>query len=345
VPRYFTIKKIARTGRARYYWQPNKALRAEGWTSKKLPDDLAEAYRAADAINVKLDAWRLGEVEIHPAAPKRGTVAWLIADYQDADEFRSLAYRTKRDYLRHLEKIGTWAGDLPIAAITPRSVAAYRKGLAAHPRQGNYRLQVLSVLMSYARRIGEVDSNPVSRHRKFPTPPRRAVWSSDQITSFCEHARPALRTAMMLALYTGQRQADILQLRWSDIKGGTIELRQNKTGSEVAVPIARPLADELNHTERHGLFILTMTDGRPWNGSAFRLAWRRTTERAGIGGVTFLDLRRTAVVWLADAQCTVPEIAAITGHKIADAQRIMDTYVRSTRSQARSAITKLERRI
>ena len=37
--------------------------------------------------------------------------------------------------------------------------------------------------------------------------------------------------------------------------------------------------------------------------------------RAGIHGLRFNDLRGTAVVTLARAGCTVPEIYAFTGHK------------------------------
>jgi integrase len=38
--------------------------------------------------------------------------------------------------------------------------------------------------------------------------------------------------------------------------------------------------------------------------------------QAGLDGLRFQDLRRTAVVRLAEAGCTDPEIAAITGHSL-----------------------------
>jgi hypothetical protein len=56
----------------------------------------------------------------------------------------------------------------------------------------------------------------------------------------------------------------------------------------------------------------------------------------------FQDLRRTAVVRLAEAGCTVPEIASISGHDIDYCQRIIDTYLPRTRKLAAAAIEKLE---
>ncbi|AMB47835.1 MULTISPECIES: hypothetical protein [Methylobacteriaceae] len=45
---------------------------------------------------------------------------------------------------------------------------------------------------------------------------------------------------------------------------------------------------------------------------------------------------------LAEAGCTVPEIATITGHSQAHAQKILDRYLARTRTLAESAIAKLD---
>jgi hypothetical protein len=48
------------------------------------------------------------------------------------------------------------------------------------------------------------------------------------------------------------------------------------------------------------------------------------------------------VVRLAEAGCTVPEIAAITGHQLDRTARILETYLPRTAPLARAAIRKLE---
>ena len=71
------------------------------------------------------------------------------------------------------------------------------------------------------------------------------------------------------------------------------------------------------------------------------VAWRLATRKAGIVGLTFHDLRGTAVTRLAEAECTNAEIASITGHSMRDVARILDRYLARTDKIALAAIAKL----
>jgi hypothetical protein len=48
---------------------------------------------------------------------------------------------------------------------------------------------------------------------------------------------------------------------------------------------------------------------------------------------------------LAEAGCTVPEIAAITGHSFKHVTHILEVYLSRTRTLADAAIIKLDRRL
>jgi integrase len=61
-----------------------------------------------------------------------------------------------------------------------------------------------------------------------------------------------------------------------------------------------------------------------------------------VAGLTFHDLRGTAVTLLAEAGCDVPQIAAITGHTLRSASAILEKYLPRTRAQSAAAMTKLE---
>ena len=90
---------------------------------------------------------------------------------------------------------------------------------------------------------------------------------------------------------------------------------------------------------------MTTLDGNPWTPDGFRASWRKACKRAGIVGVTFNDLRGTAVTRLALAGCTEAEIATITGHSSRDVRSILDAhYLHRDPALAESAIRKLERR-
>ena len=57
--------------------------------------------------------------------------------------------------------------------------------------------------------------------------------------------------------------------------------------------------------------------------------------RAGIRGLTFHDLRGTAVVTLARAGCNEVEIYSITGHKPGDVRAILTAHYLPTRCRGR----------
>jgi hypothetical protein len=74
----------------------------------------------------------------------------------------------------------------------------------------------------------------------------------------------------------------------------------------------------------------------------FATRWDDIAKRTGTGHLNRQDLRRTAVIRLSEASCTIPEIIAITGHSPKTAQTILDTYLVTTYEMARNAIAKLE---
>ena len=90
--------------------------------------------------------------------------------------------------------------------------------------------------------------------------------------------------------------------------------------------------------------ILTNVRGLPWSKDGFRASWGKGQKKAGVVGVTFNDLRGTAVTRLAKAGCTEAEIATITGHSMRDVAAIMDThYLHRDEALSENAIRKLEK--
>ena len=103
-------------------------------------------------------------------------------------------------------------------------------------------------------------------------------------------------------------------------------LRQSKTGARVSIPVGAPLKAALDATPKRSPIILLSTDNKPWTEDGFRSSWRKACKKAGIAGVTFNDLRGTAVTRLALAGCTEAEIATITGHTLRDVRSILDAH-------------------
>jgi integrase len=153
-----------------------------------------------------------------------------------------------------------------------------------------------------------------------------------------------LHLPLLLALWTGQRQGDLLRLPWSAYDGTHIRLRQSKTGRRVVIPVGAPLKIALDAEAKRSTIMLTNSDGKPWTSDGFRASWGKACKAAAVVGVTH-DLRGTAVTRLALAGCTEAEIATITGHSMTSVRAILDTHYLSRDSAlAESAIKKLEER-
>ena len=226
---------------------------------------------------------------------------------------------------------------------------AWRDQLALKSRrQADYAWTILARVLSWALNRGLVAANPCEKGGRLYRGSRAdKVWTADDERAFMDKAPAHLHLPLLLALWTGQRQGDLLRLPWSAYDGTHIRLRQGKTGARVAIPVGAPLKAALDAAlkVKTSTIILTSTDNKPWTPDGFRSSWRKACATAGVIGVTYHDLRGTAVTRLAIAQCTEPEIASITGHSLRDVGAILDAhYLHRDPALGESAIRKLEGR-
>ena len=292
------------------------------------------------------------EAVARKVVPPTGTLISLLHQYQASDDFLRLADETRRGYVKMITRIEKAFGDFPLAALTDRRTRgvfmAWRDKCAlTSRRQADYGWTVLSRVLSWALDRGLVAINPCERGGRLYRGSRAdKVWTADDEAAFLRHAPTHLHLALLLALWTGQRQGDLLRLAWSAYDGSHIRLRQAKTGQRVLIPVGAPLKAALDATSRRSTIILTNTNHQPWTADGFHQAWRRACKASSVVGLTFHDLRGTAVTRLAIAGCTVPEIATITGHSLRSVHVILDThYLSRDPALGENAIRKLEKGI
>ena len=106
-----------------------------------------------------------------------------------------------------------------------------------------------------------------------------APWTWEEIEKFRAHARADLWRAAAVALYSGQRQADVLGMLWSDIQEGLIFVRQNKTGKKLWIPMHENLRAVLTEIPRVSVHVLTNTRGLPWTTDGFKTSWGDELKR------------------------------------------------------------------
>jgi integrase len=283
--------------------------------------------------------------------PPRGTLLSVLQGYQASEDFLALAPRSRSDYIGKIKLIEKAFGDFPLAAMTNNRTRgifkAWRERLAlSSRRQADYAWVVLARVLSWGMDRGLVAANPCEKGGRLYRGSRaEKIWTDADEAAFLERAPAHLHLPLLLALWTGQRQGDLLRLPWSAYDGKHIRLRQSKGGARVVIPVGAPLKVALDAAARRSPIMLTTMDGKPWTPDGFRASWGKACKRAGVTDVTFHDLRGTAVTRLAIAGCTEAEIATITGHSLRGVRAIIDThYLNRDPVLAESAIRKLETR-
>jgi integrase len=284
-----------------------------------------------------------------------GCILSLLQGYQQSTDFLDLAARTRRDYICKIKQIEERFGDFPLAAMSDRRTRGifmgWRDQLALKSRrQADYAWQVLALILQWALERGLITHNPCARGgRLYQSTRVDKIWTHDDEAAFLRSAPAHLHLPLILALWTGQRQGDLLCLPWSAYDGTHIRLRQSKSVRKggrpvrVVIPVGKPLKAALDETKKRGPLILTNSLGRPWTSHGFQASWGIAARNAGIVGLTFHDLRGTAVTRLAIVGCTEAEIATITGHSLKDVRCILDAhYLHRDPALAESAIRKLE---
>jgi len=327
-----SITKTLANGTRRTYWYAWKG--GPPLTGEPGAPEFIASYNAAVASKVP--------------APT-GTLLALLFRFQDSGEFQfSISARTRRDYVKQIKRIEREFGDFPIRALADQRARAifldWRDRLAQTSlRQADYAYGTLARILSWAHDRGLIEKNPCAKAGKLYRGTRvDKVWDDDDVARFLRTAPPYLRLAMLLAIDTGQRQGDLLRLAWSAYDGNYIKVRQRKTGQYVPIPVSEALKAVLDGAPRQSPIMLINSERKPWSESGFQSAWGKASMRAGIRGLTFHDLRGTAVVKLARAGCTEAEIYAITGHKPNDVRAILTAhYLPRDGEVAGNAIAKL----
>jgi integrase len=291
------------------------------------------------------------EAAARKVVPPRGTLLSVLQGYQASEDFTGLAASTRRSYVALILRIEKEFSDFPLSALTDRRTRGifkdWRDRIAADSgrRQADYAWTVLARVLSWGLDRGLVAANPCERGGRLYRASRTdKIWTAGDEAAFLERAPAHLHLPLLLALWTGQRQGDLLRLPWSAYDGKHIRLRQSKSGKPMVILVGAPLKAALDAAAKRSPIILTNSEGKPWTSDGFRASWRKACVLAGVRDVTFHDLRGTAVTRLALVGATEAEIANITGHSLRDVHAILDMhYLARDPALGENAIRKLER--
>jgi integrase len=333
-----TVKTKLKDGSERTFYYH----RASGIRLPDDPDD-PEFLRILDKLNRE-------EKERASHQPVQD-ITWLVREYMASRDWKELAQATKDVEEYHIEAIERKFGTMPLEAVEERGARdvflKWHGELAdAHPRAADAKLARLAKIFAFALDRQKLLVNPLATFKRAYSASRAdRIWLPEHVEAFQAVASQRLILAQELALHTGQRQGDVLSMGPKNYDGQGLDIVQSKTGARVYIPCTAALKQALDALPDQEFFVQTFR-GKRYRSDNFRLQWRQTSDKSFGPGhdLHYHDLRGTAITMLAEAGCTVPEIAAITGHSLDSVTKILERYLPRTRALAHAAIAKLEAR-
>ena len=277
-----------RKGNSYYFVQMVEGRRS--WVP--LGNDLAIArLKWAELTNI-------GDAEVEDI-----TFAVAVARYR-RDALPAKAPKTQEEYDRALDRLLAVFGKMPLDLIIPQYVRKYldeRKEKVA----GNREKAVLSTVFNHAREWGYTKAANPCAGVKGNTETGRLRYIEDQeLLAVLDHACRPLRDAMEIAYYTGQRPSDVLKLKRTDIREGTLFFRQKKTGTALRFAIDGPLFDVLLRITTEpmplpagavrSLYLVQNEEGQQLGYRALNYRFNKACKAAGIPDFQFRDIRGKA---------------------------------------------------
>ena len=242
-------------------------------------------------------------------------------------------YYRGKDLVEQTRKLSIWASHLNNSKISDITVEGVESGLSV--------LSVLSVLsnklsnasinrhkaslsgvLTFAQRKYGLPTNPARHIPALPENNARTRFLSEaERLSLFEACRasewPKLYLLVLLAITTGARKGELLNLKWFDIdlERFTAYVATTKNGQPKVLPLTSSVINELKRfvdSEHSLIFNSKLKPSQPFR---FYKLWKKALQEADVKDFRFHDLRHTTASYLAQSGASLLEIADVLGHK------------------------------
>ena len=217
-------------------------------------------------------------------------------------------------------------GSLPLDRISRAAVTRWFDECSrTTPGAANRALNMLSRILNHAIICGHLQANPARGIKWNPGAKLTRFLSGEEVRRLHhaldhhdQHGRPSrARQAdvIRLLLLTGCRKSEILNLRWQDVDGNTLNLVDAKTGPR-RVFLNAPTRAILERQRRSGsawVFPSPRDPGRPL--STDLSLWYSVRREAGIADVRLHDLRHTFASHAVLRGIPLPVVSRLLGHR------------------------------
>lgn len=215
----------------------------------------------------------------------------------------------------------------------------------------NKSLELLRAMYFFAmtpKRALFAGPNPASGHQKFKQNDRERFVYPDEMRPFFEalaqEPNETMRDAILIALFTGQRRANVVGMRWDELHLDRAEWKLSGEFTKNGDPHTVPLTPEAvailrNRKEKADLlassrarvklapndpahFVFPSDRSQSGHIPDFSSAWERLLKTADLTNLVPHDLRRTNGSWLARSGASLLLIGKMLNHRTPEATQI-----------------------
>lgn len=245
----------------------------------------------------------------------------------------SKAARTVDNYEKFTGRFTGFHGpDKVISSVTARDIEAWLDSTDTGVSSRHSYVRYLNVWFRWAKKEGLTDCVATEgvRLKRLPKKFDRYL-SEEEVERIVKVIRMEAQTAfwladlVQLAVQTGLRRSELVNLRWDhvDLDTGFLTVANTddfttKNGSERKVPLSDTAREVLERRSSEDAadrcpYVFSHDEG-PYDPDYLSRAFKRYARKAGIGDVHLHHLRHTACSWLAERGVPVEAIRRFAGH-------------------------------
>jgi len=179
----------------------------------------------------------------------------------------------------------------------------------------NRDIAVLKRLFNLAADWGLVDKNPLRKVALYRIDEKLMhVFTAEEERKLIEASAPHFRPLVVVAINTGMRRGELLQLQWEqvDLGSGTITVKQSKSGRVRHVPLNKTAQEALTGVPGPHVGHVFRYRGLPIQD--VKTAFLKAVKRADIPRCRFHDLRHTFATCLVLAGVDLATVKELMGH-------------------------------
>ena len=229
-----------------------------------------------------------------------------------------------RSHEGRIEYWDKWFGDNHLIDISKTDIAIGLKELPnrlSNTTVNKYKAAA-SVVFSYACREYDLPENPARHIRSLTEPVGRIRFLSNnerkRLYRACRASKwTKLYLLVLMAITTGARKGELINLRWSDIDldRKTAYVETTKNGQPKVMPLTDDVVTELTRFRDQESELIFNSEIKPDKPYEFYKLWKKALKLAEIEDFRFHDLRHTTASYLAQSGASLLEIADVLNHK------------------------------